>query len=250
MKEEQLSHEGILKSPRRLTTSKFRIFGNNYQMLRVDEESTHDLEPQDETDLRDHIHAILDSQKIDAIIFQDYNKGVLTRHIIHDIIDTANQRSIPIAVDPKKANFKEYKEVTLFKPNLKELREGLKVEISLEQGWEIENAANMLHSEQKVQLVLTTLSDAGVYISAVESGRIIQRYHIPAHIRSVADVSGAGDTVISVATLCMAAGMSPYEIAAISNLAGGLVCEEVGVVPVNKERLLAEVKLLKIESGN
>lgn len=247
MKQEQLSTEGILKSPRRLTTSKFRIFGNNYQMLRVDEESTHDLESEDENELRDHIHTIMDNQKIDAVIFQDYNKGVLTRHIIHDIIDGANQRSIPITVDPKKANFKEYKEVTLFKPNLKELREGLKAEISLDQSWEIEYAANILHSEQKVQMVLTTLSDAGVYMSAAESGRNIQRYHIPAHIRSVADVSGAGDTVISVATACLAAGMTPYEIAAISNLAGGLVCEEVGVVPVNKDRLLNEVKLLKIE---
>ena len=242
MKQEQLPTDGILKSSGRLTTSKFRIFGNSYQMLRVDEESTHDLSTANESEMRDNIHSIIGKQQIDAIILQDYNKGVLTRHLINDIIELANQKSIPVAVDPKKRNFREYKDVTLFKPNLKELREGLKVDINLEQGWELEHAANMLHSEQKVQMVLATLSDAGVYISAVESGNQVKRYHIPAHLRSVSDVSGAGDTVISVATACLAAGMTPWEIAAISNLAGGLVCEEVGVVPVNLNRLMEEIK--------
>ena len=244
LREEKLSTEGIRESRKRITTTKFRIFGNNFQMLRVDEEITADLEPDDERDLRETVIHLMEKRKVDAVIFQDYDKGVITRHIIQSVIEKANSLGIPVAVDPKKKNFGEYRNVNLFKPNLKEVREGLKLDIHLKDSWELENAANILHREQKVNSVFVTLSDAGVFISSPDAKGQLERHYIPAHVRSIADVSGAGDTVISVAALCMAAGLSSYDIARISNLAGGLVCEEAGVVPVNREKLFGELSRL------
>ncbi len=244
MNGESIPTEGIIQSPHRITTTKFRVFGNNTQMLRVDEEITNDLNPDDVGNLRDTIHDIVEKGKIDAIVFQDYDKGVLSRELISDIIELAGNKSIPVAVDPKRNNFSSYNNVDLFKPNLKELKDGLNIEINQENVWELENAANILHRDRDIRIVFTTLSEAGVFVSALNTDKKIERHSIPACIRSIADVSGAGDTVISVASLCLAAGMTPYQIATVSNLAGGLVCEEVGVVPVNKEKLMKEVLAL------
>jgi len=246
MRKEQLSTEGIYQSRERITTTKFRVFGNNHQLLRVDEEITEDLRADDESDFRETIQNLLDSHKIDVIVFQDYDKGTLTRHIISSVIEKATGLGIPVAVDPKKKNFNEYKSVTLFKPNLKEIKDGLKMDISIDNSWELENAANVIHRDQKARIVFTTLSESGVFISSLDDGEIV-RHQIPAHIRSIADVSGAGDTVISVAALCLASNLSPYNLAAISNLAGGLVCEEVGVVPVNRRKLSAEIGKLDLD---
>jgi bifunctional ADP-heptose synthase (sugar kinase/adenylyltransferase) len=130
--------------------------------------------------------------------------------------------------------------VTLFKPNLKELKEGMKVEFDNNDREMLLSAAQSLREKLNCQYILTTLSELGVMISMKDTYDE-KNIFIPAHIRSISDVSGAGDTVISVAALCLAQKCSPYEIAYISNLAGGLVCEEVGVTPVNKDKLLKEV---------
>ncbi len=241
---EEMAVNGVLKSPHRITTTKFRVIGNNTQILRVDEESTTELNADDNSRLRETIFSLLDNGHIDAIIFQDYDKGVLTPGLISSVIEKARGMSIPVTVDPKRNNFLAYKNADLFKPNLKELKEGLNMDININHTWELENAANILHREANIKIVFTTLSEAGVFVSSAEKGKAIERHTIPAYIRSIADVSGAGDTVISVAALCLAAGLKAYEIAAVSNLAGGLVCEEAGVVPVNKEKLLKELKTL------
>ena len=243
LKKERIEANGIVRSQRRITTTKFRIFGNNAQMLRVDEEVEHDLSEKDRNALLERIDRILSSEKIDGIIFQDYNKGVITPDLITEVVNRANARNIPVAVDPKKRNFDAYQGVTLFKPNLKELKEGVKNDFNPENREEIMKAAQILRSNLKCKYVLTTLSEHGVLIS-LEEKETEKNIFIPAHLRSVSDVSGAGDTVISVASLCLALKRSPYEIAYISNLAGGLVCEETGVVPINKEKLLKEVLAL------
>jgi rfaE bifunctional protein kinase chain/domain len=235
-----ISYEGILTSRDRLTTTKFRILGNKTQMLRVDEEVTHDLIPGDQANLLDKITGIIDSRTIDAIILQDYNKGILTAGLIRLVIDKARKSGIPVAVDPKKKNFLEYKKATLFKPNLKELRDGLNLDIPFEDNEALKQAASFLHREIGAEMIMTTLSERGVFIShSGNGGRLIQQV-VPAHVRKISDVSGAGDTVISVAALCLACGLEPSIIASLANLAGGLVCEEIGVVPVNRERLIAE----------
>lgn len=241
MMENNLSSEGILESDNRLTTTKFRIIGNNAQMLRVDEEVDSPLEKIDQEAFFQSIRHMIESKRIDAIIFQDYDKGVITPELITTVVDLANQKKIPVVVDPKKRNFGHYRNVNLFKPNLKELFEGLGL---ASDGFSIEKvrqAVRLLHKKLHVPMVFTTLSEEGVFISHQHQDGHFNDHHIQAHLRSIADVSGAGDTVVSIACLALAAGMTDYEIAAISNLAGGQVCESVGVVPVNRSKLMSEL---------
>ncbi len=240
MQEAQLDSEAVLTSKDRVTTTKFRVIGNKMQMLRVDEEITTDLNPGDEAALLDRVVSLIENKKPDAIIFQDYNKGVLTASLISKIIAKAKSADIPTTVDPKKKNFLQYKGVSLFKPNLRELREGLGIEFRGSDREDLSKAAGILHGEYDIVTVMVTLSDEGVLISMVKPDGTTGQHLVPAHRRNISDVSGAGDTVISVATLCLACRLDPAVIAALSNLAGGLVCEEVGVVPVNRERLLKE----------
>ena len=161
----------------------------------------------------------------------------MTDRVIREVVKMANESNTVVAVDPKKDNFFSYENVTLFKPNLKELKEGLNVDFDLNEGKEgFENAIDLLESKLNNKISFVTLSEHGVFIKS-ELGKS----YIPAHIRKIADVSGAGDTVISVATLCLAVGLEPKEIAEIANLAGGLVCEVSGVVPIDKTQLMDEV---------
>jgi rfaE bifunctional protein kinase chain/domain len=178
--------------------------------------------------------------KVDCIIFQDYDKGVITAKLIKEVVKRAKSGNIPVTVDPKKKNFMAYNQVTLFKPNLKEMKEGLTLDQDLQDQSSVIQAARKLCSTLDCKYVLTTMSEKGVMIS-IKDPKNESDIFIPAHMRMISDVSGAGDTVISVASLCLALERTPYEIAYISNLAGGLVCEEVGVVPINKEKLLKEV---------
>ncbi|MGE5424476.1 MAG: bifunctional heptose 7-phosphate kinase/heptose 1-phosphate adenyltransferase [Syntrophothermus sp.] len=243
LEEEKITTRGLVRSNNRITTTKFRIFGNNTQMLRVDEEVESDLSEHDHLGLMTSIEKILNEEKVDCIILQDYNKGVLMPAVITTVVQMARLKKIPVTVDPKKKNFDYYKHVTLFKPNLKELKEGLKTDFESSNREMLMTACHQLLEHLQTRFILTTLSENGIMIGYQEG--IDQRnIFIPAHLRTISDVSGAGDTVISVASLCLAMGCSPYEIAYISNLAGGLVCEEVGVVPVNKEKLLKEVVTL------
>jgi D-glycero-beta-D-manno-heptose-7-phosphate kinase len=241
LKDEGMRVDGIIESADRITTTKFRVIGNKAQMLRVDEEVTTDLGASDEAALLHTITRMLDSGRVDAIIFQDYNKGVLVPSLIESVTGLAMRAGIPVAVDPKKKNFLQYRNATLFKPNLKELREGLNIEINPGNLQGLESAAAFFHNEQGNPVIMATLSEKGVFISHQDPGGTTQSRIIPAHLRNIADVSGAGDTVISVAALCLACGVSPFEMAAIANIAGGLVCEEAGVVPVDREKLLNEV---------
>lgn len=239
MSEQNMTTSGIVKSDERITTRKVRIISNNAQMLRVDTENTFDLTEKEHSLLMTEIKNIINNEKIDGIILQDYNKGVLTENIIKEVVAIANEKNIPVGVDPKKKNFLSYKNVTLFKPNLKELREGLGITVKDESIDDITNAIDLLHKELNCKYIITTLSERGVLIKDYDTNTC---HHIPAHLRKIADVSGAGDTVLSVAMLCLVCKQEAYNIAALSNLAGGLVCEELGAVSINKERLFAESK--------
>ncbi|MBU1011767.1 MAG: D-glycero-beta-D-manno-heptose-7-phosphate kinase [Bacteroidetes bacterium] len=233
---ESLNSKGIIKSKDRITTTKFRIFGNKTQMLRLDEEVTYDLNGHEEKKLVDLIHNLLDTQRIDAIIFQDYNKGNLSKSVITKIIELANRFKIVTAADPKNKNFFEFKNVSLFKPNLKELQEGLGFTLDEISKENLLNLTNKLNETLKAKMVMTTLSEHGAFICEKGQDPIL----VPAHKRPITDVSGAGDTVIGVATLCLALQLSALQIVSLSNLAGGIVCEEVGVVPINKAKFLEE----------
>lgn len=233
-----LSTEGIVIDNSRITTVKTRIISDGQHLLRVDEENTDNLESELEGSFIKYVKNILISKNIDAIIFQDYDKGVITRQVIKEISHLAKEKKIPVTVDPKKRNFNYYDNVTLFKPNFKELTEGLKIEVEKSDYNAISEIAQQFAKERNTQMVFITLSELGVLLC--ESNKY---HHVPARVRDIVDVSGAGDTVISVAGLALAAGLEPADIAYISNLAGGLVCEKVGVAPIDKQLLLNELIL-------
>ena len=232
---------GIIKSKERRTTTKYRIIGNNAQMLRVDDEDTFNLTDDEYTALCEKIDFIIANERIDGIILQDYNKGVLTEKLIRRTIAVANEKNIPVGVDPKKNNFLVYEHSTLFKPNLKELKEGISYDFPTDTIEGILSGVNVLQDKLQCRFVMNTLSERGVLIQEMTDG-VKSHHYIPAHLRKIADVSGAGDTVLGVAMLCLVCNQNAYHIAAISNLAGGLVCEEIGAVPINKERLLKETE--------
>ena len=234
-----LSKEGILTIPGRITTVKTRVIGHNQQIVRVDAETDEQISEKYENLAFGRIQEILSKQSIDAIIFEDYDKGFLSEELISKTVILANQKNILTVVDPKKRNFLYYKNISLFKPNLKELKEGLKVDINPSDISQINNAVDLLQQNLQAKSIMVTLSDQGVYISSAKGNKVI-----PAHVRKIADVSGAGDTVIATATLCLAAGMEDFKSAAVANLAGGLVCEQVGVVPISYDLLLSEAKKL------
>ena len=242
LKKRNLSAEGIIKSRSRITTVKTRIVGNHQQLVRIDDEQTNDLTFAEENDLIDHVKAII-ATKIDAIILEDYNKGLLTERVIQTIIEIANENNVIVSVDPKKENFFAYKNVTLFKPNLKELKEGLNIDFDFSTDKDaFEKAVSELEGVLNNQISFVTLSEHGVFIKNNSS-----KNYIPAHLRTISDVSGAGDTVISVATLALTVGMSIIDVAEIANLSGGLVCEMNGVVPIDRQRLKEE--MLKLKRG-
>lgn len=235
LEDANLTSEGILMSDDRITTVKTRIIGNKHQVIRVDSEKDTPLSDEEHEALKIKIETIIADNNIDVVIFQDYDKGVITPKLIDVVVEICNNKNIPTAVDPKKRNFNDFKGVSLFKPNLKELKEGLNIEIDPSNNQEVESAIDTLNSELKNKITFITLSEHGVFIKNGENKK-----QIPAHIRSISDVSGAGDTVISVASLCLALNQPIEIIAEIANLAGGLVCESVGVVPIDKDQLLSE----------
>ncbi len=244
LEKDDISTKGIIQSSGRITTTKFRIIGNKTQLLRVDEENENDLDDLEQKTLTDKLNNLLENEDINVIILQDYNKGVLTEEVISHIIELGNKKGIPIVVDPKKKNFNCYRQVDLFKPNLKELAEGLKLEFGVSDIGKIGEACAEWQRRQGIASLMVTLSEKGVFIREQTDGKA-NEYHIPAHLRNIADVSGAGDTVISVASLCRALKIDSELTAALANIAGGLVCEQVGVVPVNGQNLLKEaVQLL------
>ena len=230
---------GIVQSDDRMTTVKERMLPNSQQLLRIDRETAKPLHNKDKESLLNKIEQLI--KEADVVIFEDYDKGVLDKKLIKSIVQLAQAKKIPTAVDPKKDNFLNYENVTLFKPNLKEIKEGLKLDFGSDDEIAISEASKSLRNKMAVDKVFITRSEHGVFISSNE-----HQHFVPAHIRSISDVSGAGDTVISTAALCLALGLPDKFIAELSNLAGGLVCEHLGVVSIDKKQLLAEAKKYNI----
>jgi rfaE bifunctional protein kinase chain/domain len=230
-----LNCEGLIRSADRITTIKERIIAGSQQVVRVDTETDKYITADEQAKLVAKAIELIPTCHV--IIFEDYDKGVLSKEAIARITDFANERSIPTVVDPKKRNFLSYQNTTLFKPNLKELREGLKLDFDVDNAGEFQAAVDQLIQTLNLKGALITLSERGAFIDYNN-----ERLTLPAHVRKIADVSGAGDTVISIAACCVALRQPPSVIAGLSNLGGGLVCESVGVVPIDKAQLKAEAK--------
>ena len=235
----ELRFDGLVQSAQRITTIKHRILAGSQHILRVDSETDKAINEEEQQLLWQKIQKMLPECQV--VIFEDYDKGVLNENIIQKTIQLAKSLQIPTVVDPKKRNFLAYRHASLFKPNLKELKEGLKLDFEADDQAALAAAVAQLRQQLSLEGVLLTLSERGVYISHRE-----ESHHLPAHLREIADVSGAGDTVVSIAALCLALGLPPKQVAALANLGGGLVCEHLGVVPIDKALLAEEATRLQL----
>ena len=230
-----LSTDGLIVEPSRMTTVKERIIAGSQQVVRVDSETENPISLSSQQAL---LALIKDSMSdVDVIIFEDYDKGVLSAELIQSVISMAKENNIPTVVDPKRKNFFAYEGATLFKPNLHELRDGLGLMPTDFDADHLAETVRKFKVSQEFSGVFVTLSERGVYIDFENDQHLI-----PAHIRQISDVSGAGDTVISIAACVLALGGSTEQIASLANLGGGLVCESLGVVPIN-------LALLRKEAG-
>jgi D-glycero-beta-D-manno-heptose-7-phosphate kinase len=229
----------LLTSNKRITTNKTRIIGHNQQMLRLDKEHTNDIDETATIQLLQHIQQCIVEQQPQVVILEDYNKGVLTEQVIQTVTNWCNEQNIIVTVDPKKKNFFAYNNVTIFKPNLKEVKEGLNIDIVSINKENLNDVHAALQSKLQHTISFITLSEHGVFYNDGKESNII-----PTHVRNIADVSGAGDTVIATASLVYAATKNMRLSAEIANIAGGLVCEEVGTAAINKHLLEIECNKL------
>ncbi len=229
LSQDKIRTNGVITSSQRPTTIKHRVLSGSQQILRVDEESKEDLTSEENNKL---LHAVLeDIENVDVVILQDYDKGVLNVNNIERIIEIAHQHKKMVVVDPKKLHFDCYKKVDLFKPNLKEISDGLNRKVGHDKE-SVRAAVADLKSKLNLENVLVTLSEHGVFMDMGGAQHLI-----PTDVMSVADVSGAGDTVIAIVAMAFATGLEPEKLGKLANIAGGLVCEELGVVPIDKEKL-------------
>jgi D-glycero-beta-D-manno-heptose-7-phosphate kinase len=240
LKEQNLPSEGIVKDTNRPTTIKTRVIAHGQHVVRIDNES--------KADCPEHLrHMLIDAVKynihsIDGIILEDYNKGVITKEIIHDITAVARKYGKPVTVDPKFHNFFEYKEVSVFKPNKREAEEATGIRIKTED--DVLWAGMKLLASLQADNVLLTRGEEGM--SLFEKNGDVS--HMKTLATNVQDVSGAGDTVISTLTMAMVSGASVKEAAALANCAASVVVRAVGIVPITPEELLTSATQL-IQSG-
>ena len=240
LNQNNLSDEGIITDPGRPTTVKTRIIGNNQHVARVDQESVEQISPE----IQEQLFQIFVShiEDVTAIVVEDYNKGVVAPPLVNHISELAERNDKIITVDPKFENFFAFKNVTVFKPNVKETEEALAMRIPDDET--LTRAGNKLLSMLNAKAVLVTRGSKGMALFEKNGDHVF----VETQARKVADVSGAGDTVVATLTFALSGGASIKEAVALSNYAAGIVCEEVGVVPVNLENLI-EVVLRKQNSG-
>ena len=229
---------GIILDESRPTTLKTRVIAHNQHVVRIDHEVKTEISEDVQQKILKSIEQQIDS--IDGIILEDYNKGVLGKSLIVRILEMAKKKRKIVTVDPKFNNFFVYKDVTVFKPNRKETEEALGARLQTDTS--IEKAGKELLHRLNAENVLLTLGEKGMTLFE-RDGTIT---NVPTAARKVADVSGAGDTVVSTLTVALAAGADIRESATLANVAGGIVCGEVGIVPIDKQ-LLFETVLASVD---
>jgi D-glycero-beta-D-manno-heptose-7-phosphate kinase len=231
---ENIESQHLVFAKNRPTTVKTRMMAAGQQLLRLDKEVTDELGEFDAFVLYEKIKYLIENQKVSVVIFQDYNKGVLSKTLIEQVLSLTEKHQIPSCIDPKKDNFTAYKNATLFKPNLKEISVflGEKVAVTLES---LQAATARFRAVAPCKNMMITLSEKGIFIDGEGVSMIL-----PTSQRHIADVCGAGDTVIAVASVALASGVDLATVAKLCNIAGGQVCEEIGVVPIKKDKFLNE----------
>ena len=233
LSDQKIAQRGIIVDESRPTTAKTRVIADSQHIVRIDKESKEIIGKDIQNKIFDYVKSIINN--LDGIILQDYNKGVLSSSLINQLIELANKNKKLVTVDPKFNNFYEYKNVTVFKPNRKEAEDILGMKIKTDA--DISFAGNTLLKKLNAKNILLTLGEGG--IAVFEKNKPEKR--MPTKARKVADVSGAGDTVISTLTIALAAGANIYEASYLANYAGGIVCEEVGIIPIELDKLFDTV---------
>ncbi|HEY9167314.1 MAG TPA: D-glycero-beta-D-manno-heptose-7-phosphate kinase [Candidatus Kryptonia bacterium] len=233
VREMGLSDAGILNDGDRPTTVKTRVIAHGQHVVRMDYELRREIGRSMVAQFVSLLESM--SDRIDAILLEDYNKGMLTAELLSAAIKFGRKNGKVVSVDPKQNNFFEYKGVTVFKPNRKEAENALGCHISSDE--QAVDAAKELMSRLDCENVLLTRGEKGMTL-VEKNGEFV---HLPTKAREVADVSGAGDTVISTLTVALIGGANIKEAAVIANHAGGIVCGEVGIAPVDRIKLFNEV---------
>lgn len=225
----QLQTKGIISIDSRPTTVKTRIIGNNQQLLRLDRETRSHIVK----DVTNQIVSVLKScPNLSGIIMEDYNKGVINKHLIEEISKFTKEQNIPLFVDPKLNFFFDYQNATVFKPNRKEAEEALGY--GLKTNEDILRAGDELLRRLNAENILLTLGDKGMTLFKKDG----EYEQIPTKARHIADVSGAGDTAIATLAAAMAGGASVEYAAKLANIAAGVVCEEPGIVSIQPNALI------------
>lgn len=226
----------IVDTPDRPTIQKTRILGGGQQMLRVDREEHGPLSDAAGRELIERAEAEL--ERADVVVFQDYDKGTITPSLARRVIDAAMARDVPTVVDPKLRHFHEYRGATVFKPNRQELAAGLGIEEGAIDGLDLPPVLERLG----VRNMLLTLGREGMVLV----GRDVEGVErVPSLAREVFDVTGAGDTVLAVTAVALAAGASLVEAARLATVAAGLVVSRAGAVSITADELLEA-----LESGD
>jgi rfaE bifunctional protein kinase chain/domain len=230
LREQGMGTGGVIVDADRPTTTKTRVIAAGQHVVRIDNESKQECSAVVSAKLVDAARAAIGS--VDGIIIEDYNKGAVTREVIHAVIAAARERGKPVAVDPKFNNFFEFKKVTVFKPNRREVEEvvGGRVRSTAE----IERVGRKLLRDLDAENILLTRSEEGM--SLFEANGTVTHYPTTAEV--VQDVSGAGDTVISTLTMALVAGADIRESCMLANCAGGVVVGSVGIIPILPDDLL------------
>ena len=229
MKGYGLTTDGLVEDPDRPTTVKTRIIAHHQHVVRADREVTNDATGAIVTRLVEAVRRGL--PRCDAVILQDYNKGVLSPEVLAETLPMLHESTRPVTVDPKVRRFFEYVGVTVFKPNLKEVESALGTHLSDDES--VAEAARLLKKKLDAANVLITRGEQGMTLLE-EDGAVS---HVATQARHVYDVSGAGDTVIATLSAALAAGATVREAAILANYAAGVVVGEVGVVPITPEAL-------------
>lgn len=222
---------GVIKSKSRRTTEKVRIIAEAQHVVRVDRETVDPLSVEDETSLIEALSTVMDS--LDAVICQDYNKGILTSRVITAVFDLCKKKNVRVAVDPKFDQFYSYAGCALFKPNIRELESALGRPVRTDE--QLQSAAREIFQRVSPERLLVTRGEKGMELFSRDGTSA----RIPTQAKNVHDVSGAGDTVIATYVVSETGGATPIEAAVLANQAAGIVCGEVGVVPIYRDQLLA-----------
>jgi rfaE bifunctional protein kinase chain/domain len=237
LKNKEIGTRGIITVAKRPTTVKTRVIAHSQQVVRVDREVSDMMEKADEEVILRSVESFLEG--CGCVVVSDYNKGVITPTLMRDLIPIVKDRGIPVAVDPKINHFATYRGVTVLTPNLLEAAAGSGMVIdSLDA---LVEAGRRIMEKLECQNLVITRGDQGMTVFE-GSEKVV---HIPALNRHTYDVTGAGDTVVSVLALCLAGGLSVEDGAFIANIAAGLVVGEVGTVPVTSDKLKERTRELE-----